>query len=93
MTSVDASSLDVWNSAPPSSLQPESLDILNSPEVREILESQREWDATLREEQTVVWAIEEEEELDEKGGDPYFSDFEAMKDRWDTETSLDEKPM
>lgn len=74
-----------------------NLDILASPEVLEILESQREWDNSLHCNESVV-------PLD----DPYLSDCEEMHDKWeqcndcgeefnvgvvDTSPSLEEKTM
>lgn len=82
------------------SMHPRSLDILSSPEVLEILHSQREWDRNIGEDDGtsgVASAVD----------DQYFSDCEEMQDSWedcnlggetsddsfDAVVSLDEKEM
>jgi hypothetical protein len=75
-------------------IDPRNVNILSSPDVLEILESQREWDSCLRKESDL--AID----------DGYLSDFEEMQDTWENCTfeaeptvdafetpSLDEKKM
>lgn len=65
-------------------IDPSSLDILSSPEVLAILESQREWDASKRELTYDTTMNSADDDID----DPYLSDCEEMHDSWKDDMEL-----